>query len=213
MRAVEGVSRVFITDATQSFKDATHAVASKCDDMVSHVMGGGASEFWADVKLFGDPGLVGITSQAWRKSGAHVMTIHACSGRTAIQAAAKSGMRIYAVTVLTSFDNARCQRIFGRDVDSQVRLFAEEAVKGGAAGVIASAKEVGLLSALPIMLGKEITVPGTRTLGAKLHDHARSATAAEAVKLGATGLVFGREVTGDPMPAEKLDMICGTYVS
>jgi orotidine-5'-phosphate decarboxylase len=127
-----------------------------------------------------------------------------------IAAAKKSGIKVYAVTVLTSFDEARCRRVFNRGLEDQVRAMALEAAAGGADGIICSAKEVGWLSKMPELAHMEKVVPGTRSVGANMHDQKRSATAAEAVADGATGLVLGREVTQDPAPADKLAEIRAT---
>jgi orotidine-5'-phosphate decarboxylase len=188
-------------------------LAKYCKPLVALLKAAGATEFFADVKSLDTDDTVGETAKAWFDNGATVMTVHASGGHEMIAKAVESGIKVYAVTVLTNFDEERCLRIYNRSIKDQVRVLALEAKKGGAHGLICSAKEVEMLAGMPELAGMERVVPGTRSVGAKMHDQKRSATAREAQDRGATGLVIGRELTEAEQPPQKFDEIVATLAT
>lgn len=175
----------------------------------------GAIDIFADVKTYDTPDTVEATAKAWVAKGATVMTVHASGTYKMVAAAVKSGIRVYAVTIPTSFDeeDGDCMRIYNRPLAEQVRVLALEAKRGGAHGLICSAKEVRMLALMPELAGMELIVPGTRSLGAKMHDQKRSATAREAADAGATGFVFGREATEEDDVLAKVQEIIATLTA
>jgi orotidine-5'-phosphate decarboxylase len=181
-------------------------------DFVRTIRSCDVDDVFVDVKAHDTDDTVAATAKAWLDKGGTVMTVHASGGREMIAAAVATGIKVFAVTVLTSFTEERCQRIYNRSIAEQVKVLALEAAAGGAHGIICSAKEVDWLSEMPELSGMEKVVPGTRSAGAKMHDQKRSATAAEAVASGATGLVLGREVTEAEHPSTKLSEIIGTLL-
>jgi len=114
-------------------------------------------------------------------------------------------MRILAVTVLTSYDDAdlldACYR-FG--VVETVRRRAEQALALGVDGLVASAAEAALVRQT---VGRDmlLVTPGIRPAGAAAGDQKRVATPAEAIRDGADYLVVGRPITGasDPRAAAE----------
>jgi orotidine-5'-phosphate decarboxylase len=123
----------------------------------------------------------------------------------AVQGAAGSGLRILAVTVLTSYDRADMDAALIRPgapsdivLDRAARAFA-----AGAHGVIASPHEAAAVRALPEASGRLIVTPGVRPEGSARNDQKRVATPAEALRAGADHIVVGRPVwtASDPAAA------------
>lgn len=127
--------------------------------------------------------------------------------RAAIKGRGASGLKILAVTILTSLDRADlddCLIVEG-EVQDLVIQRARNALLAGADGVIASPQEAALIRALPEAKGKLIVTPGVRPAGAALGDQKRVATPAQALKDGADHLVIGRPIwaADDPVQAIK----------
>ena len=87
--------------------------------------------------------------------------------RAAKQGAAGSGLKILAVTILTSLDRADLDAglIVPGDVTEIVTARAARALEAGADGVIASPREARLIRALPEAAGRLIVTPGVRPAG------------------------------------------------
>lgn len=112
---------------------------------------------------------------------------------------------IWAITVLTSLDDAEIARIYGKDRTrfDIVHEFALMAKEAGVWTVVCSAQEVGMLRQSPDLVGMKFVVPGTRSAGVALGQQKRSGTPAQAIADGATYLVAGSQVTkaDDPVAA------------
>ncbi|MGL5010844.1 MAG: orotidine 5'-phosphate decarboxylase / HUMPS family protein, partial [Paracoccaceae bacterium] len=107
-----------------------------------------------------------------------------------------SGLKILAVTVLTSLDrsdlDANC--IKAGDLREITLERAVRALAAGADGVIASPQEAAMIRALPEAVGKLIVTPGVRPAGADVGDQKRVAVPAEAIAAGADHIVVGRPI-------------------
>lgn len=107
--------------------------------------------------------------------GATYLTVHE-SGKTvaaAVEGARGSGLKILAVTVLTSLDDADLKAMgFSSMVESLVLQRAKRAIEAGSHGVVASGREAKKIRALAKGLGRDLIVvtPGIRPAGADLHD-------------------------------------------
>lgn len=180
------------------------------------VLGERGKKVFLDLKLHDIPNTVAGAVEAAAEMGAHLLTVHACGGRRMLEAAAEtaasvpgSGLRIVGVTVLTSLSAEDLQEVRGGavpDLDEAVARLAGLAVESGLDGVVASVLEVPSirreLGASPL-----IVTPGIRLPGGAVHDQARTATPAEAVRKGADILVVGRAVTAAPDPVRALDAV------
>ncbi|GHF54387.1 orotidine-5'-phosphate decarboxylase [Seohaeicola zhoushanensis] len=122
--------------------------------------------------------------------------------RAAREGAGGSGLRILAVTVLTSLDRADLDAgmIVPGDVAEIALERAARALAAGADGVIASPHEAAAIRALPEAAGKLIVTPGVRPLGSAAGDQKRIATPAMAISAGADHIVVGRPVWAAPAP-------------
>lgn len=143
-----------------------------------------------------------------RHIGARFLTVHAdpdaikgaCAGRG-------DGLRILAVTVLTSWDRTTLTT-HGYDipVDKLVLRRAEIAAENGADGVIASAREARLIrERFDDRL--EIVTPGIRPKGASADDQKRIVTPGMAIADGADRLVLGRPIVAAPDPVAAANAI------
>ncbi|MDG4649398.1 orotidine-5'-phosphate decarboxylase [Roseibacterium sp. SDUM158017] len=127
--------------------------------------------------------------------------------RAAKEGAAGSGLRILAVTVLTSLDRSDLDAALIRDgdMDEIVAARAARAFEAGADGVIASPHEAAMIRAMPQADGRLIVTPGVRPEGADRGDQKRVATPSEAIRAGADHIVVGRPVwqAEDPSGAAR----------
>ena len=127
--------------------------------------------------------------------------------RAARQGAAGSGLKILAVTILTSLDRADLDAglIVPGDVADIVTTRAARALAAGADGVIASPREAALIRALPEAAGRLIVTPGVRPAGSDAGDQKRIETPATAIANGADHIVVGRPIwqAADPRAAAQ----------
>ena len=116
--------------------------------------------------------------------------------RAAQAGAAGSGLKILAVTVLTSLDRGDLDAamIVPGAVEDLVTTRAARAFEAGADGVIASPREAAAIRALPEAAGRLIVTPGVRPAGSNLDDQKRVATPAGAIANGVDHMVIGRPI-------------------
>lgn len=160
-----------------------------------------------DMKLFDIGATVEAAVRGLASFGHDFLTVHGDPHvvRAARTGAGVSGMKILAVTILTSLDRADLDAALikpGRIADL-VQERAGLAFAAGADGVIASPHEAALIRALPEAAGKLIITPGVRPADAAHGDQKRVATPAQAIANGADHIVVGRPVwaAADPRAA------------
>jgi len=127
--------------------------------------------------------------------------------RAAVEGRGGSGLRILAVTVLTSLDRSDLDANLIRPGDlAEIALErAARALEAGADGVIASPAEAAAIRALPGARGRLIVTPGVRPAGHGPGDQKRTATPEQAIRAGADHIVVGRPVwqAADPRGAVR----------
>jgi len=152
--------------------------------------------------------------------GAELITVHACAGREALQAAqtaAAEGAQaaglvtptLLAVTVLTSWEEQRLQRELAirQDIAERVPALAALAAGAGVGGCVCSPLEAASLRAQhpePFAL----VTPGIRPSGSAVGDQARVLGPAEAIAAGASQLVIGRPITKAEDPTQAFAACC-----
>lgn len=156
-----------------------------------------------DLKLHDIPETVGRATASVASLGAGLLTVHAGGGRAMLEAAVKHArdMRILAVTVLTSLDDADLSDIGAvGPIADLVKRRAELALRAGCHGVVASPHEVTAIRAVvpPEFL---IVTPGVRPAGTATGDQKRVTTPAQARASGADLIVVGRPLRDAPDPA------------
>lgn len=157
-----------------------------------------------DMKLFDIPATVEAAVRGLSRFDLDFLTVHGDPHvvRAARQGAAGSGLKILAVTILTSLDRADLDAALLKpgDIGALVVERAARAFEAGADGVIASPQEVAAIRALPEARGRLIVTPGIRPAGADAGDQKRIATPAAAIAAGADHIVVGRPVWQAPDP-------------
>ena len=126
-----------------------------------------------------------------------------------VQGASGTGLRILAVTILTSLDRADLDANMIRDGDlADITVErAARALGAGAHGGIASPQEAPRIRALTESTGRLIVTPGVRPEGSALGDQKRVETPAAALHAGADHIVVGRPVWASPDPRAAADAI------
>lgn len=159
-----------------------------------------------DMKLFDIGATIESAVRGLAQFDLDFLTVHGDPQvvRAAAEGKAGSGLKILAVTVLTSLDRADLDAnlIKAGDIHDITLERAARALEAGADGVIASPQEAAMIRALPQAVGKLIVTPGIRPAGAALGDQKRVATPAQAVADGVDHIVVGRPVWQAADPAE-----------
>ena len=160
-----------------------------------------------DLKLHDIPNTVGKAVQALRNLEPAILTVHAAGGRAMMEdakAAAPTGTKVVAVTVLTSLDDDDLQSIgLAADSHAQVERLTALARDAGLDGVVCSGNEVA--AARKLWPGGFFVVPGLRPAGGSDGDQKRVMTPRKALDAGASILVIGRPITAadDPDQAAR----------
>jgi orotidine-5'-phosphate decarboxylase len=155
-----------------------------------------------DLKLHDIPNTVGKAIQALRGLEPAVLTVHASGGRSMLEdakAAAPSGTKVVAVTMLTSLDenDLRATGIDGSSHDQVLRL-TELAMDAGVDGIVCSGEEVR--AAHKLWPKGFFVVPGVRPANGAIGDQKRVVTPRAAIDAGASILVVGRPITAAEDP-------------
>lgn len=172
----------------------------------------GELPIFLDLKLHDIPNTVGKAVEALARLEPSILTVHAAGGRemmAAAKAAAPQETKVVAVTVLTSLDAADLAEagVIGSPAE-QVQRLAELAREAGVDGIVCSGEEVAAVRA--IWPEGFFAVPGIRPAGADIGDQKRPVTPRQALDDGASVLVIGRPITGDPDPARAIADIAAT---
>jgi orotidine-5'-phosphate decarboxylase len=156
-----------------------------------------------DLKLHDIGNTVARGVESVTRLGATFLTVHAYpqTMKAAVAARGDGGLRILAVTVLTSYDDADLAAA-GYDF-TVAELAAERAAQArdmGVDGLVCSGEEAASLR--PIV-GPRIALvtPGIRPAGAEAGDQKRVMTPARAIAAGADHLVVGRPILEAPDPS------------
>ncbi len=167
-----------------------------------------------DMKLFDIGATIEAAVRGLAQYDLDFLTVHGDPQvvRAAAEGRAGSGLKILAVTVLTSLDRADLDAnlIKAGDLRDITLERAARALDAGADGVIASPQEAALIRALPQAAGKLIVTPGVRPEGAALGDQKRTATPHQAIRDGANHIVVGRPIWQAKNPAEAARAIIAT---
>ena len=163
----------------------------------------GSLPVFLDLKLHDIPNTVAGAVRSLAGLAPTVLTVHAAGGRAmleAARAAAPSGTKVVAVTVLTSLDDDDLSDIgVGGDTAAQVARLATLARSAGLDGIVCSPHEVAAAKA--VWPEGYFVVPGVRPEGSAVGDQKRVMTPVQALAAGASMLVIGRPITGATNPA------------
>jgi orotidine-5'-phosphate decarboxylase len=178
-----------------------------------------------DLKFHDIPATMAGACRRAAALGAELITVHACAGSEALQAAQAAAVEaaavegaqsaglatptLLAVTVLTSWEEQRLQRelLIGQGIAERVPALAQLAATAGIGGCVCSPLEAAALRAHhpePFAL----VTPGIRPKGSEVGDQARVMGPAEAISAGASQLVIGRPITKAEDPSAAFAACC-----
>ena len=217
--------RLYVALDLPSIKDANAMVERLGESVISYKIGLqllpiGGVEFgkqlaaqgknvFFDFKLHDIGATVEKATQSIAPLGAELLTVH---GTPDVMAAAVKGrgnskLKIMAVTVLTSLDDAALIEM-GYFVNAKELVIhrVRQAVKAGVDGVISSPLEAAEIRAM-VPHDFMIVTPGVRMPGGDVGDQKRVATPAMALNSGASHIVVGRPITQSNDPVRAVDDI------
>ncbi|HET9903667.1 MAG TPA: orotidine-5'-phosphate decarboxylase [Xanthobacteraceae bacterium] len=164
-------------------------------------------QVFLDLKLHDIGNTVGRGVESVARLGATFLTVHAYpqTMRAAVAAKEGSDLRILAVTVLTSYDDADLAEAgYQMSVEDLVAERAQQAQAIGVDGLVCAPEEAGPLR---LMVGPNMALvtPGIRPAGVALNDQKRVTTPRRAIEAGADYLVVGRPIvqSNDPRRAAE----------
>ena len=166
-------------------------------------------QVFLDLKLhdIGNTVAKGVESVA--QLGATFLTVHAYpqTMKAAVEGKQGSRLRILAVTVLTSYDDADLAASgYEMNVKELAAARAAQARDTGIDGLVCSAEEVATLRDIAGP-GMVLVTPGIRPAGSAVGDQKRIMTPARAIEAGADYLVVGRPVVESRDPKAAADAI------
>lgn len=178
-------------------------------------LGDSGKQVFVDMKLHDIGNTVAKGVESIARLGASFLTVHAYpqTMHAAVDARAGTNLRILAVTVLTSYDDAD---LAAAGYDFTVpELVAERAAQArdiGIDGLVCSAAEAANLR--PVVGSSMVLVtPGIRPSGADTNDQKRIMTPADAIAAGADYLVVGRPILESPDPQAAAEKIIAEIAS
>jgi orotidine-5'-phosphate decarboxylase len=164
---------------------------------------------FVDLKLHDIPNTVERATAQIARLGATFLTVHAYpqTMRAAKAGAKGSGLKLLAVSVLTSSDDSDLAEAgYAYGVSELVERRARQAVAAGVDGLVCSPGEAAKIRAA-IGDALLLVTPGVRPTGAATGDQKRVATPTAAIADGADYLVVGRPITQDPDPRAAAERI------
>jgi orotidine-5'-phosphate decarboxylase len=195
-------------DAAGFYKVGLELFTSAGMDFVRELKSQGKRVF-LDLKMYDIGETVKRAVSQVARVGVDLMTVHAMRQVVLAAAAGRagSGLKILAVSVLTSFDDGDL-RTDGhtQTVSELVELRSRNAVAADADGIVCSALEVARVRKVTGP-DKILVIPGVRSAGAAKGDQKRVATPRQAIADGADYLVIGRQVTRSENPRAEFEKI------
>ncbi len=190
-------------DAVSFYKIGLELLATDGMALARDLKGGGKSIF-LDWKLHDIGATVERSARVLAGAGCDLLTVHAEPQvmQAAVKAKGGSDLKILAVTVLTSLNDADLIELgYAFSARDLVARRIRQAVDCGVDGIVSSPHEAALAREIagPDFL---VVTPGVRPFWSAKNDQARAATPADALKAGASHLVCGRPITAANDPRE-----------
>jgi orotidine-5'-phosphate decarboxylase len=168
---------------------------------------GAGKKVFLDLKLHDIANTVEEGVRSVARLGATFLTVHAYpqTMRAALAGKADSGLKLLAVTVLTSYNDADAREAgYAASLDELVATRAAQARDIGIDGIVCAAWEAARVRAI-IGPDRLVVTPGIRPAGAAAGDQKRVVAPAEAIRAGVDHIVVGRPITcaADPKRAAE----------
>lgn len=176
-------------------------------DLIAWLRNKGKKVF-VDLKFFDVPETVKLAVSQLKHKGVSFVTVHGNEEMLKAAISEKNGLKILAVTVLTSLDNSDLRDLgFQCDVKTLVLSRAKRALEIGCDGVISSGLEA---TELRKGYGQNFLIvsPGIRPMENRTQDdQKRVVTVEQAFLQGADYIVVGRPIRNAPNPKAAADKI------
>ncbi len=177
-----------------------------------------------DLKFHDIPNTVARSCFQAAKTGADLISVHACSGvralleakEAAIEGAQQEGLKppsLLAITVLTSWNQQTINQelLISQPIELRVKWLAKIASEAGISGCVCSPLEVKELKAI-YPENFQLVTPGIRLANEQKGDQERVMSPREAIDQGASRIVIGRPVTKASDPNAMFLKICSQLV-
>ena len=181
----------------------------------ARALAGAGKQIFLDLKLHDIGNTVARGVESVAKLGASFLTVHAYpqTMHAAVDARAGSNLRILAVTVLTSYDDADLAAAgYDFTVPELVAERAAQARDVGVDGLVCSGEEAAAVRAI-VRPGMALVTPGIRPAGGDAGDQKRIMTPTAAIVAGADYLVVGRPIVAARDPKAAAEAIVAEIVS
>lgn len=190
-------------DAVSFYKIGLELLATDGMALARGLKAEGKSIF-LDWKLHDIGATVERSARVLAGAGCDLLTVHAEPQvmQAAVKAKGGSDLKILAVTVLTSLNDADLIELgYAFSARDLVARRIRQAIDCGVDGIVSSPHEAALAREIagPDFL---VVTPGVRPFWSAKNDQARAATPADALKAGASHLVCGRPITAANDPRE-----------
>lgn len=195
------------------FKIGSQLFTAAGPTLVREIVNSGERVF-LDLKFHDIPNTVAAAGREATRLGVSIFNVHAAGGgdmmrRTAEAVAECADLEglprplVIAVTVLTSANEATLAEVGHTQAPAElVRQLALLAEASGLDGVVASAREVGIVRAAIKKPTFIVVTPGIRPASSPSFDQKRVTTPREAIIGGADYIVVGRPIIEAPDPAQ-----------
>jgi orotidine-5'-phosphate decarboxylase len=173
----------------------------------ARVLAGAGKRVFLDLKLHDIGNTVARGVESVARLGVSFLTVHAYpqTMHAAVDGRKGSALRLLAVTVLTSYDDADLAAAgYDFTVSELVGERAAQARDVGIDGLVCSGEEAAMLRPV-VGSGMVLVTPGIRPAGAAAGDQKRVMTPSAAIAAGADHLVVGRPIVAasDPRAAAQ----------
>ena len=154
-------------------------------------------KIFLDLKLHDIPNTIHETILGFNDCKIDMLTVHLSGGEEMLKKAMLAGKSINAkvigVSILTSLDEEDSLALFNNKLENQISNLFKIAVKANVDGIVCSPHELEIAN---IILSSHLIkiTPGIRDIKVE-DDQARTMSAKEAMKRGASFLVIGRPIT------------------
>jgi orotidine-5'-phosphate decarboxylase len=175
----------------------------------ARVLAGAGKRIFLDLKLHDIGNTVARGVESVARLGASFLSVHAYpqTMHAAVDARKGSALRLLAVTVLTSYDDADLAAAgYDFTVSELVGERAAQARDVGIDGLVCSGEEAAVLRPI-IGAGMVLVTPGIRPTGGAAGDQKRIMTPSAALAAGADHLVVGRPIVAAQDPRAAADAI------
>jgi len=161
-------------------------------------------KIFLDLKLHDIPNTVHETILGFHDCDIEMLTVHLSGGEEMLKKAVLAGQSIHTkvigVSILTSLEQSDTLALFGNNLDDQISNLFKIATKANLDGVVCSPHELEIANTILDQHKIKIT-PGIRDIAVE-DDQARTMSAKQAMRKGATFLVIGRPITqAEDIPA------------